>query len=113
MVGVGVIEADDVLAALAPFALNADEFLRIDVVAVVRRVVARVAAACDPRNRLRSIIVEAPKQHTATLVGIGLLAVLTNRKVVGLRELKHQKNHFTTESQSHRENQEKVFSVTL
>ncbi len=30
MVGMGVIEADDVLAALAAFALNADEFPGID-----------------------------------------------------------------------------------
>jgi len=45
MVRVRVVEADDVFSALASLALDADEFFRIDVVAVVRRVVASVAGA--------------------------------------------------------------------
>ena len=44
VVRMGVIEADNVLTALAPFALDADQLARIDVVAVVRRVGAGVAA---------------------------------------------------------------------
>ena len=45
MVRVGVVEADDVFAALAAFTLDADEFLGIDVVAVVGGIGAGVAAA--------------------------------------------------------------------
>ena len=36
MVGMGVIEADDILAAFAAFTLDADQFARIDVIAVLR-----------------------------------------------------------------------------
>ena len=36
MVGMGVVEADNVLAALAPLALDSDQFLGVNVVAVVR-----------------------------------------------------------------------------
>src|SRR6267378_873129 len=89
MVGMGVIETDDVLAALAAFALNADEFPGIDLVAVVWRVRARVAAARDARNSLHVVVIEVPKQHAATLVGIGFLSVLTKGEVVRLRELEH------------------------
>src|SRR6266481_7624282 len=52
MVGMGVIEADDVLAVLAAFALNADELSGIDLVAVLWRVLARVTAARYARNGL-------------------------------------------------------------
>ena len=40
MVRMRMIEADDIFSALAAFALDGDQFLRIDVVAVVRRVLA-------------------------------------------------------------------------
>src|ERR1035441_3929407 len=103
VVGVGVIEADDILAALAALALNADEFPGIDVVAVVGRVRARVAAAGGARDGLRAVIVEPPEQHTTALAGIGFLAVLTKKDIGGLREAEHQKEYFTTEAQSHGE----------
>ena len=45
VVGVGVVEADDVEAAVAGLALRGDEFLGRDVVAVVRGVGAGVAGA--------------------------------------------------------------------
>src|SRR6266852_982930 len=44
MIRVRVIEADDVLAALAAFALNTDKFPGIDLVAVMWRVRASIAA---------------------------------------------------------------------
>jgi len=47
VVGVRVIEADNILAALAALALYADEIPGIDVIAVVERVRARVAATGD------------------------------------------------------------------
>ena len=43
----GMVEADDVFAALAAFTLDADKFLGIDVVAVVGGVGAGVAGAGD------------------------------------------------------------------
>jgi len=71
MVGMGVIETDDVLASLAAFALNADEFPGIDLVAVMWRVRARVAAAGDARDSLcdglGAVVVETPSstpQHS-------------------------------------------------
>src|SRR5208282_6244855 len=101
-----VIETDDILAALAAFALNADEFPGIDVIAVVWRILARVAAACDARDALRALVFELPEQHAAALVGIGFFSVLTKGEVVGLRELEHQnispRRHGVT---SHGENQ--------
>ena len=36
VVGMGMVEADDILAALAALALDADQFAGIDVVAVLR-----------------------------------------------------------------------------
>jgi hypothetical protein len=44
MVRMGMIEADDILAALAALALNANQFPGIDVVAVLRRIGSRVSA---------------------------------------------------------------------
>src|ERR1700693_2266443 len=89
MVRMGVIEAADVLAALAAFALNADEFPGIVLVAVMWRVFARVAAACNPRDGLRAVVVEVAEQHAAALVGIRFLSVLTKGEGVRLGELEH------------------------
>ena len=44
MVGMRMVEADNIFAALAPFALDADQFAGIDVVAIMRRIAAGVAA---------------------------------------------------------------------
>ena len=95
MVRMGVIEADDVLAALAAFALNADEFPGIDLVAVMGRVRARVAAARDARDDLcdglGAVVAELAEHHATALVGIGFLSVLAKGDVVGLRESEHKK----------------------
>src|ERR1700751_4233351 len=48
VIGVRVVEAYDVLSALASFSLDADQFLGIDVVAIVRRISPGVAG---PRGR--------------------------------------------------------------
>jgi len=61
MVGMGVIETDNVLSALAAVALNADEFFGIDPVAVVGRIRARVVAGCNARDGLRAVAIELPK----------------------------------------------------
>src|ERR1700687_589039 len=96
MVGMGVIEADDIIAALAAFALDANEFPGIDLVAVVGRVIARVAAAGNARDGLYNgtgaVVVEMPEQHAAALVGIGFLSVLTEGEVGELGELEHARS---------------------
>src|SRR5580692_8144637 len=89
MVGMRVIEADDVLAALAAFALNADEFFRIDAVAVVWRIFAHVAAAGYVRDGLRTVVLKTAEQHATALVGIGFLAVLAQGDVGRLGNLEH------------------------
>jgi hypothetical protein len=45
MIGMRMIKPDDVFPPLAPFALNSDQFPRIDVIPVVSRVGSGVAAA--------------------------------------------------------------------
>src|SRR5882672_2019337 len=81
MIRMRMVEADDVLSALAPFALDADEFLGIDVIAIMRRVVACVPSTRDASHSLRPIIRKLSKQNSATLVGISLFAVLAKRSV--------------------------------
>jgi hypothetical protein len=92
MVRMRMIKADDILAALAPFALNADQFLGIDAVAVVGRVRACIAAAGDARDGLPSVIVKLPKQRATALVRISFLSVLPKRGVGGLRKLEHARS---------------------
>src|SRR6266478_454700 len=86
VVGMGVVEADDVLFALAAFALDAYQFLGIDVVAVLGRVSARVSGAGEGCHNASPIIVRAAEQHTTAFVGIGFLAVLAKGVVMGLSE---------------------------
>ena len=87
MVGVGVVETDDVLAAITALSLDADQFLGVDVVAVVGRVGAGVAAACGAGDDSRAVILEASEQNSAAFVGIGFFAVLTEGVVVGAFEI--------------------------
>ena len=84
-----VIEADDILAAFTPFALDAYKFLRIDVVPVLRRIVPGITAASGARDSLRAIVVEFPEEHSTALMRIGLFAMLPKSEVVGLRERQH------------------------
>src|SRR5579872_1479079 len=60
MVGVGMIEADDVLAAAAAFTLDSHQFLGIDIVAVVRGICTGVAAARSRGHHASAVVVEAP-----------------------------------------------------
>ena len=93
-----MVEADDVFAPLAAFALNANQFARIDMVAVLRRIRARVGAASDG-NDSAAVPIHFAKQYTATLVRIGLLAVLAKSFVIGAFDLQH----IIHLAQSHRE----------
>jgi hypothetical protein len=89
MIGMGMIEADDIFSALAALALDADQFLGIDVIAVMGRVVARVAARGGADDGFCAIVFKAAKQDAAALVGIGLFSVMTNLRVDRLGDFQH------------------------
>src|SRR5580700_4189731 len=90
MIGVRVIKPDDIQILLAAFALDADEFPGIDVIAVVGRVRARIAAARNAYDGFRAIVVKAPEQHATALIGIGFFSMLPKGKVVGLSDFEHR-----------------------
>ena len=84
VVGGGMVEADDVFAALAAFALDADEFFRVDVVAVVGRIGAGVAGTSDGGDGADAVVVHATEEDAAALVGVGFFAVLAEGLVVAV-----------------------------
>jgi len=83
-----MIEADNVLSAPAALPLDTDQLLRVDVVAIVRRVVACIPAAPD-RGDHAQIAIEATEQHSTALVRVGLFPVLAKGGVVGSGDLEH------------------------
>ena len=89
MIRMGMIEADEVFSALPAFALDSHELAGIDVVPVLGRVGARVAAARGRNHGAGAVIVETPEQDPAAFVGIGLFAVLPDRGVMSVGELEH------------------------
>src|SRR5579864_2729580 len=99
MIGMRVIEADNILAAVTPLALNAHEFLGIDVVPVVGRVRACVAAACGRGHDTCAVFVETSKQNSTAFVWIGLFAVAPDFGVIAWLDLQHRK---TSSPQRHR-----------
>jgi hypothetical protein len=74
VVGVGMVEADDVFAAFAGQALDADEFFGIDVVAVLWGIGAGVLAAGGGGDGA-GIIVHLAEEDSAAFVGVGFFAV--------------------------------------
>src|SRR5579863_559881 len=95
----GVIKTDNVFTAPAAFALDANQFPGIDVIAVVGRVVSGVGA---PGNRSDEamIVVHLTQQDAAAFVRIGFFAVSANLVKFSFGNLQHRA--FTTETQSHR-----------
>ena len=69
-----MVETDDVQVAFAGLALHAHQLARVDVVAVLRRIDAGIAAA-DGRTHLASVVSYSSQQYSTALVGIGFLAV--------------------------------------
>jgi hypothetical protein len=88
VVGVGVVEADDVQRKAAGLALDADQLLGRNVVAVVRAVGARVAGADDLADAI-SLGRRVAEEDAAALVGVGLLAVRAEGGVVGVCDMEH------------------------
>src|SRR6185312_3614001 len=97
-----MIEADDILAALAALALNAHQLFGIDVVTVLRRIGAGVSGARHRSDYPCAVIIHAAEQHTAALVRIRLLAVMAKRVVMGLAEAKHRKSEVKSQKSDSR-----------
>src|SRR5215472_6031967 len=85
VVGVGVVEADDVEALVAGLALGGDELFGSDVVAVVRGIGARVAGA-EKRGDADGGGLGFAEENAAAFVGVGGFAVGAEVVVEGLGE---------------------------
>src|SRR5579872_526771 len=70
-----VVEAHNIFSPLPALALDAHQFTRIDVVAVVRRIRTCVAAARSRGYDARAIAVRVTEQYPTTLMRISFLAV--------------------------------------
>src|ERR1700686_1242632 len=90
MIGMRMVEADDVFAALAAFALNAHQFPRINVVAVVGGVCAGIPAARGRSHDASAVVFYVTEQDAAAFVGIGLFAVTAEGFVVLAGKLQHE-----------------------
>jgi hypothetical protein len=82
VVGMRVVEADDVFSSFAAFALDPDELFGIDVVAVVRRIGTRVAGWGNRTYDARTIVLHLAEENAATLVRVGGFAVLAKGLVL-------------------------------
>src|SRR5580698_3606662 len=69
MIGMRVVETDDVHAAPSPLALNTNQLLGIDVVPILRRITTSVSATRH-RSDFSRVTVHLAEQHTATFVRI-------------------------------------------
>lgn len=88
MIRMRVIEADDVLFAIAGIALGANQFDRINGIPVVLRALACVDAPYDRQHHVR-VARECAQQNAARLVGIGFLAVPADLLVLGNSDSQH------------------------
>jgi len=86
-----MVEADYIFSPLAAFALDTDEFLGVDVVAIVRRIVASVAGARDAGYGFGTVVRESAEKHAAALVRVGFFAVPTERSVDVAGNSEHRK----------------------
>ena len=88
VVGVGVVEADDVVLVAAGFALDFDELGGVDVVAVVGGIETGVAGGDDAVDFV-GVGEGVAEEDAAALVGVGLLAVGAELGVVGEGDAEH------------------------
>jgi hypothetical protein len=77
MIGMGMVESDDLFVAFPCLPLNSNELLGIDVLPVLGRVRARIAAA-NNRGHNSHLVFELAQQHTAALVRVRLFAMLAD-----------------------------------
>src|SRR5579872_984882 len=95
-----MVESDDVFTAIAAFALDAHQFFRIDVIAVVRGIGTGVAATGGSHHDATAVVLEAPQQHAAAFVRISFFAMAAHGFVVSAIELQHVEkfHHRNTEA---------------
>src|ERR1700733_8192133 len=89
MIGMRVVEPDNVEASLTAQPLNLHQLLRRDLVSIVCGVGARIAGA----NRVFHCVrpgLEAAQQYPTALMRIGLLAVLAERVIDLLAQMQHR-----------------------
>lgn len=88
MIGMGVIKPDDLRALLGRLPLRRDQLFGINVVTILRPVVAGVATADYVLHDAVGIL-ELTQKHTATFVWISFLAMAAERFVLALFDDKH------------------------
>src|SRR5882724_6551987 len=89
MVRVRMIKANDIFSVLASFTLDADEFLGIDLVAVVWRVIASVSGTREASYGFGTVVCKSAEQHAAAFVRIGFFAVQAERIVNAAGDSEH------------------------
>jgi hypothetical protein len=93
MIGVRVIEADDVFSTLPAFTLDADQFARVDVIAIVGGIDACVAATGGTGYASTAIFIETAEKDSAALVGIGFFSMGSDLFVVFVGEYQHRSKY--------------------
>src|SRR2546421_3133888 len=88
-----MIKTDNIFSALAAFALDPNQFPRIDIISIVSRVGAGVAAPRGRGHDLRSIVLETTQQNATAFVWIGFFSVRADRVIVFTGEF--QRAHFS------------------
>src|SRR5207244_12366843 len=88
VVRVRMIEANNVLAALSPLALNANQIFGVDIVAVVQRVKPCVTGPRDGCN-YSGVSIHLPQQNAAAFVRISFFTMLPYGVVMCRGALQH------------------------
>ena len=90
VIRVGVVIANNVLSALAAFALNPNLVARVNIVTIVRRVDPGVASTGRRHHDTRSVIFHAAEEDSAAFMRVGFFSVLTDCVVVFAGEFQHR-----------------------
>src|ERR1700748_3562082 len=103
MVRMGMVKPHDVQALFPRLTLNADQFLRGNVVAIVSGIGPRVARAHRDLHLVRPIK-GFPEQYSAALMGVGFLAVLAQLAIYRLTDvqllLQTCRRHYCSQNRS-------------
>ncbi len=81
VIRVRMIKADDVFVACASFALDADQFPGVDVIAVLRGIGTRIPAAGGGGDGT-NVAVHLAQQNPTTFVGIGFFSMSADFGVI-------------------------------
>src|ERR1700739_3076391 len=92
-----MIEADNVQALLPRLSLDSHQFLRRDVITIVRRIGPRVAGTHEGLHLVGSILEES-EQHSATFMRISLFPMLTDFPILCLAQHQHRTSSLLPET---------------